>query len=148
MEVLPIGKGEVRRRGATSRLAILAFGSMLHPALVAAESLDATVANMRFVKPIDESLIVELAGSHDFLVTVEENTVHGGAGAAVAEVLAARGVQAPLLMLGLPDRFVDQGDPAVLLKHCGLDADGIAQSIRARFDLKLTVAHGHKKTAS
>jgi 1-deoxy-D-xylulose-5-phosphate synthase len=148
MSALPLGRGEVRRRAQSSKLAILAFGSMLHPALAAAEALDATVANMRFVKPIDEELIVELARTHDRLVTVEENTIHGGAGAAVAEVLAARGIEAPLLMLGLPDRFIDHGDPALLLKQCGLDADGIAQSIRQRFDLKLTVAHGHRKAAS
>jgi 1-deoxy-D-xylulose-5-phosphate synthase len=102
---------------------------------------------MRFVKPIDESLIVELARSHQYLVTVEENTIQGGAGSAVAEVLAARDLAVPLLMLGLPDRFIDHGDPALLLKHCGLDAEGIAQSIRSRFGLKLTVAHGHKKAA-
>ena len=145
MQPLPLGKGEVRRTGKSGTLAILAFGSMLQPALAAAEALDATVANMRFVKPIDEELIVELAGSHQYLVTIEENTIQGGAGSAVAEVLAARDLLVPVLMLGLPDRFVDHGDPAVLLKHCGLDADGIAQSIRARFGLRLTVAHGHKK---
>jgi 1-deoxy-D-xylulose-5-phosphate synthase len=144
---LPIGKGELRRKSQGGALAILAFGSMVHPALAAAEALDATVANMRFVKPIDESLIVELARSHQYLVTVEENTIQGGAGSAVAEVLAARDLAVPLLMLGLPDRFIDHGDPALLLKHCGLDAEGIAQSIRSRFGLKLTVAHGHKKAA-
>ena len=147
LSTLPIGKGEVRRKSQSGSLAILAFGSMVQPALVAAEALDATVANMRFVKPIDEALIVELARSHQYLVTVEENTSQGGAGSAVAEVLAARDIAVPLLLLGLPDRFVDHGDPALLLKHCGLDADGIAQSIRARFGLKLTVAHGHKKAA-
>ena len=106
---------------------------------------------MRFVKPIDAALIADLASRHDYLVTVEENTVHGGAGAAVAEVLADRGIEVPLLMLGLPDRFIDHGDPALLLKHAGLDADGIAQSIRARFGVMLNVAHvghGRKKTAS
>jgi 1-deoxy-D-xylulose-5-phosphate synthase len=144
---LPIGKGELRRTSQAGTLAILAFGSMVQPALAAAESLDATVANMRFVKPIDEALIVELARSHQYLVSVEENTIQGGAGSAVAEVLAARDLAVPLLMLGLPDRFIDHGDPALLLRHCGLDADGIAQSIRTRFGLKLTVAHGHKKAA-
>ncbi|MEO7762611.1 MAG: transketolase C-terminal domain-containing protein, partial [Casimicrobiaceae bacterium] len=148
MTPLPIGKGEIRRRGQAGKLAMLAFGSMVTPSLAAADALDATVANMRFVKPIDEELIVELARSHEYLVTVEENTILGGAGAAVAEVLASREIMVPLLMLGLPDRFIDHGDPALLLKHCGLDAEGIAQSIRARFDLKLNVAHGHKKTAS
>ena len=147
MTALPIGRGEIRREGASKRIAILAFGSMVPPSLAAAEALDATVANMRFVKPIDEALIVDLASTHDYLVTVEENTIHGGAGSAVAEVLAARGVLVPLLMLGLPDRFIDHGDPALLLKHAGLDADGIAQSIRARFGLTLNVAHGLKKSA-
>jgi 1-deoxy-D-xylulose-5-phosphate synthase len=145
MTALPIGKGEVRRESTGGALAILAFGSMLSPALAAAEALDATVANMRFVKPIDEALIVGLAERHQYLVTVEENTTLGGAGAAVAEVLAARGIEIPLLLLGLPDRFIDQGDPAVLLKACGLDAEGIAQAIRARFAIKVNVAHGYKK---
>ena len=103
---------------------------------------------MRFVKPIDEALIAELACSHEFLVTVEENTILGGAGAAVAEVLCARGIANPLLMLGLPDRFIDHGDPGLLLKQCGLDAEGIGQSIRNRFGLTLTIAHGLKKAAS
>jgi 1-deoxy-D-xylulose-5-phosphate synthase len=103
---------------------------------------------MRFVKPIDEELIVDLARTHQYLVTVEENTIQGGAGSAVAEVLAAHDLAAPLLMLGLPDRFIDHGDPTLLLRQCGLDADGIGQSIRARFGLKLTVARTQKKTAS
>ncbi|MEO8134029.1 MAG: 1-deoxy-D-xylulose-5-phosphate synthase [Betaproteobacteria bacterium] len=148
MTALPMGKGEIRRGGQSNVVAILAFGSMLRPVLAAAEGLDATVANMRFVKPIDEALILELARSHDYLVTVEENTVLGGAGAAVAEVLAAHGILQPLLILGLPDRFVDHGDPASLLKQCGLDPEGIALAIRTRFGLTLTVAHGLKKTAS
>jgi 1-deoxy-D-xylulose-5-phosphate synthase len=147
MTALPLGRGEIRRRGQGGKVAILAFGSMVHPALSAAEALDASVANMRFVKPIDEALIVELAESHEFLVTVEENTTLGGAGAAVAEVLCARGMAKPLLMLGLPDRFVDHGDPGLLLKQCGLDAEGIALSIRNRFGLTLTIAHGLKKAA-
>ena len=147
MTALPLGRGEIRRQSQSGKVAILAFGSMVTPALAAAEALDATVANMRFVKPIDEALIAELAAGHEFLVTVEENTTMGGAGSAVAEVLSARGLQVPLLLLGLPDRFIDHGDPALLLKQCGLDAEGIAQSIRTRFGLTLTVAHGLKKTA-
>jgi 1-deoxy-D-xylulose-5-phosphate synthase len=138
LKALTVGKGELRRESKrrSQRIAILAFGSMLHPALAAAEELDATVANMRFVKPIDAELIAWLAQSHDALVTVEENVVAGGAGSAVAEVLAERGIAAPLLQLGLPDAFVDHGDPAVLLAQCGLDAKGIAASIGARFGVR------------
>jgi 1-deoxy-D-xylulose-5-phosphate synthase len=135
MRALPVGKGELRREAKrrTQRLAILAFGSMLHPALAAAEEIDATVANMRFVKPIDVELIEWLARTHDGLVTVEENVIAGGAGSAVAEALAQRGFVVPLLHLGLPDEFIDQGDPAVQLAHCGLDAKGVATAIVARF---------------
>ena len=148
MTALPIGRGEIRRQGVSGRVAILAFGSLLHPSLAAAEALDATVANMRFVKPIDEALIADLAARHEFLVSVEENTTMGGAGSAVAETLAKLGLQVPLLILGLPDRFVDHGDPALLLKHCGLDADGIAQSIRTRFGLTLNVAYNDRPSQS
>jgi len=135
MRALPIGKGELRResRRRTHRIAILAFGSMLHPALTAAEEMDATVANMRFVKPIDAELIEWLAKSHESLVTVEENVIAGGAGSAVAETLAAKGIAMPILHLGLPDEFIDHGDPALLLARCGLDAKGIAASIAERF---------------
>ncbi|HEX8011769.1 MAG TPA: 1-deoxy-D-xylulose-5-phosphate synthase [Casimicrobiaceae bacterium] len=133
LEALPIGKGEIRRDSKRRRIAILAFGSMLHPALAAAEEVDATVANMRFVKPLDVELIAYLARTHEALVTVEENVVAGGAGSAVAEALAAERFVVPILHLGLPDGFVDQGDPALLLAHCGLDANGIAASIAARF---------------
>jgi 1-deoxy-D-xylulose-5-phosphate synthase len=135
MRALPIGKGELRReaRRRPQRIAILAFGSMLHPALAAAEEIDATVANMRFVKPIDVELIEWLAKSHDCLVTVEENVVAGGAGSAVAEALAEKGLVMPLLQLGLPDEFIDHGDPALQLAYCGLDAKGIAASIVERF---------------
>ena len=113
-------------------LLILAFGSMLQPCLAAGESLGAAVANMRFVKPLDEALVVELAERHDLLVTVEENVVAGGAGSAVVEALERNAVSVPVLQLGLPDRFVDQGDPALQLASCGLTADGILQSIRDR----------------
>jgi len=133
MTALPIGKGEVRRQG--EKIAILAFGSMLTPALSAAENLNATVVNMRFIKPLDEALILQLASSHSLLVTVEENTIQGGAGSAVAEFLNAQGVAMPLLQLGLPDLFIEQGDPALLLASCGLDAAGIEQSIRQRLIL-------------
>jgi 1-deoxy-D-xylulose-5-phosphate synthase len=148
MRALAVGKGELRReaRRRAQRGAILAFGSMLHPALAAGEELDATVANMRFVKPIDAELIVWLAKTHDWLATVEENVVAGGAGSAVAEVLAERGVLVPLLHLGLPDEFVDHGDPAALLAHCGLDAKGIAGSINARFGARRGEAVGASVT--
>ncbi len=130
LTALPIGKGEVRRRG--QRVAILSFGALLKPCLQAAEELDATVANMRFVKPLDEELVRELATSHEWLVTVEENTILGGAGSAVLETLEKQGFQKKVLQLGLPDRFVDHGDPARLLKECGLDSEGIHASIEAK----------------
>ena len=136
LDTMPIGRGEVRResRAATGRrLAILAFGAMVTPALAAAAALDATVANMRFVKPLDRELIERLANSHDALVTVEESALAGGAGAGVAEVLAELGIQRPLLLLGLPDRFVDHGDVGRLHASVGLDAAGIENSIRRRF---------------
>ncbi len=127
----PWGKGVVRRQG--GRIAILAFGTMLHPALAAAEKLGATVADMRFVKPLDEELVLQLARSHEAVVTVEEGCLMGGAGSAVLECLAAHGVATPVLTLGLPDRFVEHGDPAKLLSLCGLDAAGIEASILKRF---------------
>jgi len=130
MTALPIGRGEVRRKG--KAVAILAFGPMLKPALDAAGELDATVANMRFVKPLDRELVLELAGSHDLLVTVEENVVAGGAGSAVLEALQAAGSRVPVLQIGLPDRFIDQGDPGIQLAHAGLTREGILKSIRER----------------
>ena len=135
MRAIPVGKGEIRREGKrrTQRIAILTFGPMLQAALAAAEELDATVANMRFVKPLDVELAAKLAREHDALVTVEENVVAGGAGSAVAEALAAAGVAVPMLHLGLPDRIIDHGDPAFLLAHVGLDAKGIVASIQAHF---------------
>jgi 1-deoxy-D-xylulose-5-phosphate synthase len=132
MKALPIGRGEIRREG--RRVAILAFGSMLAPALEAGEALNATVANMRFVKPVDRELAYRLAASHDVIVTVEESVVAGGAGSAVAEALAADGVAVPLLMLGLPDRFVEHGDAQQLLADCGLDGTGIARAIREHLE--------------
>jgi 1-deoxy-D-xylulose-5-phosphate synthase len=127
MRAFPLGKGELRRTG--KRVAILAFGTMLAPALAAAEKLDATVANMRFVKPLDTELVLRLAREHELLVTVEENTVQGGAGSAVEECLQQHGVTIPLLQLGLPDRFIEQGEHARMLADCGLDANGLFNSI-------------------
>ena len=134
----PWGKGVVRRQG--QRIAILAFGTLLHPALKAAEGLGATVADMRFAKPLDDELVLELARSHDALVTVEEGCVMGGAGSAVLECLAAAGVLVHVLQLGLPDQFVEHGDPAKLLSLCGLDAAGIEQSILKRFGSRPSLA--------
>jgi 1-deoxy-D-xylulose-5-phosphate synthase len=127
---LPLGRGEIRREG--KRVAILAFGAPLAAALAAGAELNATVANMRFVKPIDRELVFRLATTHDMFVTVEENVVAGGAGAAVSEALAEDGLAVPVLSLGLPDAFVEHGDPQQLLADCGLDAAGIAQSVRER----------------
>src|SRR6266568_1523326 len=136
MSSLPLGKAVVRRRGAGGRgaVAILAFGSLLKPALEAGNDLDATVVDMRFVKPVDADLAAELAGTHGLLVTIEENAVQGGAGSAVAEALAARAIVTPLLQLGLPDRFVDHGDQAQLLASIGLDKAGIVAAVRARLE--------------
>ena len=141
LDELPWGRGEVRResaargesRGSSPRIAILAFGTLLYAALAAAEALDATVANMRFVKPLDQALLLELARTHDALVTIEEGCVVGGAGSAVLECLAAAGVMLPVLQLGLPDQFVEHGDPVKLMSMMGLDAAGIEHSVRRRF---------------
>jgi 1-deoxy-D-xylulose-5-phosphate synthase len=135
---LPVGKGEIRRQGKRGKsgdsgsVALLAFGSMVGPALAAGDVLDATVANMRFVKPIDRELIVELAREHSLLVSVEENAVVGGAGSEVARVLEEIGSGCQLLRLGLPDRFIDHGDHARLLAELGLDRDGIVRAVQAR----------------
>ena len=136
MHALAIGIGEIRRHGKklallSKKVALLAFGAMLTPALAAGEELDATVANMRYVKPLDDALVAELARSHDLLVTLEENVVMGGAGSAVLESLQRAGLAVPVLQLGLPDHFVDQGDPSLQIAHCGLDKAGIVKSIRA-----------------
>ena len=141
MVALPWGKGEMRRQSslpqtagrAAPRVAILAFGTLLHPALKAAEALDASVDNMRFVKPLDVQLVKELARTHDALVTAEDGCVMGGAGSAVLEALQAEGLAVPVLQLGLPDEYVEHGEPGKLMAQCGLDAAGIEQSIRARF---------------
>lgn len=129
MQALPIGRGEIRRQG--EKIALLAFGSMLTPCLNAAEELNATVVNMRFIKPLDDDLVASLAASHDVLVTVEENTVLGGAGSAVTESLNSQRINVKVLQLGLPDVFIDQGDHAQMLADCGLDKDGIIKSVRA-----------------
>ena len=133
LDGLPFGKGEIRRSSATKKIAILAFGSLLYPALAAGEALDATVVNMRWAKPLDEELLRQVAAEHDAIVTVEEGCVMGGAGSAVGEALAAAGITKPLLHLGLPDQFIEHGDPAKLLALHGLDAAGMEASIRARF---------------
>jgi 1-deoxy-D-xylulose-5-phosphate synthase len=130
MRALPVGRGELRREG--KRVAILAFGTMLAPALEAAEKLDMTVANMRFIKPLDVELVLQLAREHELLVSVEENTIQGGAGSAVEECLQQRGVMIPLVQLGLPDRFIEQGEHARLLADCGLDADGLVAVIQGK----------------
>ena len=136
MRALPFGKGELRRdHGAQvpagKRIALLAFGSMMRPALQAADTLDATVVNMRFVKPLDAELVCRMAGSHDLLVSIEDNVVMGGAGSAVAECLQAHRLPSRLLQLGLPDQFVEHGDPAVLLAQCRLNAEGIIAQVQA-----------------
>ena len=140
LSTLAIGKGEVRRRSsavAGQRIAILAFGSMVHPGLIAAERLDASVVNMRFIKPLDVEVLLEMARTHDALVMVEEGAIMGGAGSACLEALSANGVAAQSLVLGLPDVFIEHGDPNRLLSLCGLDAEGIERSISARFSFLL-----------
>lgn len=142
LTAIELGKGEIKRHG--KQVAILAFGTMLAPALQAAEELNATVANMRFIKPLDAKLVAQLAASHDVLVTVEEGCVMGGAGSAVAEAMAAAGIAKPLMQLGLPDKFIDHGDAQQLLAQCGLDGAGIAASVRQRLikdEPKLVVNH-------
>ena len=143
---LPWGRGEVRRhssllagQGQGKRVAILAFGSLLYPALAAADKLDATVANMRFAKPLDAALVAELARSHDALVTLEEGCIAGGAGSAVGECLVAAGLCVPLLHLGLPDEFIEHGEVGKLLSGLGLDAAGIEASVRRRFGAPLVL---------
>ncbi|SMB26382.1 1-deoxyxylulose-5-phosphate synthase, thiamine-requiring, FAD-requiring [Sterolibacterium denitrificans] len=148
LEALPLGKAEMRRHSALptadpARVALLAFGSMLAPALAAAEQLDASVANMRFVKPLDADLLRTLAVDHALLVSIEENAVIGGAGSEVARCLEQSGIDTPLLRLGLPDTFVDHGDVAALLSQLGLDATGIVKSIATRL-----AASGHPLPAS
>lgn len=148
---LPFGKGEVRRETQSAeagrRLAILAFGTLLYPALEAAQALDATVVNMRWAKPLDTELLLEIARTHDEIVTVEEGCIMGGAGSAVLEALNAAGVVRPVLQLGLPDAFIEHGDPAKLLSLQGLDAAGIQASIEKRFGARRSVAAATPKVA-
>ena len=135
LDGLPFGKGEIRRTG--SGVAILAFGSLLYPALQAGQALNATVVNMRWAKPLDLDLLLQVAGEHEALVTVEEGAILGGAGSAVLEALQAAGLNLPVLQLGLPDEFIAHGDPAKLLSMLGLDTAGMVAAISARFSAAL-----------
>jgi 1-deoxy-D-xylulose-5-phosphate synthase len=142
LRTLPMGKGEIRRKAtapAGQRVAILAFGTLLYPVLEVAEGIDATVANMRFVKPLDVDLIQSLAADHDYFVTIEDGAIAGGAGSACLEALANLGINKPLLQLGLPDQFIEHGDYNLLMTKCGLGVEGIANSIKQRFPAILTV---------
>jgi 1-deoxy-D-xylulose-5-phosphate synthase len=134
---LAIGKGLIRRQG--SKVALLVFGVQLAEALKVGESLDATVVDMRFVKPLDEALVRELAGSHALLVSIEENSIMGGAGSAVSEFLARENILKPLLHLGLPDYYVEHAKPAQMLAECGLDQAGIEDAVRQRLSLLETI---------
>ncbi|MEO8546318.1 MAG: 1-deoxy-D-xylulose-5-phosphate synthase [Burkholderiaceae bacterium] len=138
LQALPYGRGEQRRQG--RGIAILAFGTLLYPALEAAALLDATVVNMRWAKPLDLELLLQVAGAHEALVTVEDGAVMGGAGSAVGEALQASGIAKPVLHLGLPDTFIEHGDPARLMAMQGLDAAGIALSIKTRFSALVELA--------
>jgi 1-deoxy-D-xylulose-5-phosphate synthase len=143
LRTVPLGKGELRRKSnapAGQRIAILAFGTLLYPALEVAEQIDASVANMRFVKPLDLELLKSLAQDHDYFVTIEDGVIQGGAGSACLEALSAMGINKPLLQLGLPDEFVEHGDYKLLMSKCGLDSEGIAKAISLRF-LKKTAAN-------
>ena len=142
LRTLPLGKGEIRRKSnapAGKRVAILAFGTLLYAALEVAESIDAAVANMRFVKPLDIDLIKSLAADHDYLVTIEDGAIQGGAGSACLEALSNLGINKPLLQLGLPDQFIEHGDYSLLMTKCGLDVEGIANSIKQRFPAVLVI---------
>ena len=130
MAALPIGQGEVRRKG--RRIALLAFGSLVAPATDVAERLDATLVNMRFIKPLDEALVMEMARTHELLVTLDENTVVGGAGSAVSEALAAHGVMVQVLHIGLPDSFIEHGSREEMLREAGLTSEGIEKTILER----------------
>jgi 1-deoxy-D-xylulose-5-phosphate synthase len=135
LDALPYGKGEVRREGAG--VALLVFGTLLYPALQAADKLDCTVVNMRWAKPLDTELLLKIAATHEALVTIEEGAIMGGAGSAVTEALHAAGVSIPVLQLGLKDEFIEHGDPTRLLSLQGLDAAGIEASVTDRFSASL-----------
>jgi 1-deoxy-D-xylulose-5-phosphate synthase len=130
MRALPLGRGELRRQG--RRIAILAFGVMLAPALAVGEALDATVVNMRFIKPLDAELVLGLAAGHELIVTIEESVVAGGAGSAVNECLAAAGVALPVANYGLPDRLIQHGSREEMLADAGLTAAAFGEFVRAR----------------
>jgi len=130
LDTLPIGKAEIRRTG--KRIAILAFGSRVAAALEVGEQLNATVVNMRFIKPLDTEIIAVVAAGHELIVTVEENMLQGGAGAAINKALLADGSSVQILNLGIPDRFIGQGTHAQQLAECGLDASGIRAAIESR----------------
>ena len=142
LRTLPLGKGEIRRQSnadSGNRVAIFAFGTLLYTALEVAEGIDATVANMRFVKPLDIDLLKSLAADHDYLVTIEDGAIAGGAGSACLEALSNMGINKPLLQLGLPDQFIEHGDYNLLMTKCGLDVEGIANSIKQRFPALLAL---------
>lgn len=143
LDTLPIGKAEVRRHG--HGVALLAFGAMVAPCTAVADALDASLVNMRFVKPLDEALVLQLAKDHAALVTIEDNAIAGGAGSAVAELLAAHGLNVPILHLGLDDHFLEHASREQLLEQAGLDAAGIERSVRARFG-DLLVARALRST--
>jgi 1-deoxy-D-xylulose-5-phosphate synthase len=140
LDTLPIGRAEVRRRG--RGIALLAFGAVVTAAEAAAAGLDATAVNMRFIKPLDEKLVLELAASHDALVTIEDNAVAGGAGSAVAELLSAHGIVLPLLQLGLPDAFLEHASREQVLADAGLDANGITAAVLKRWPRAPQIAAG------
>ncbi len=136
LDGLPLGRANLRKTSSQAsgkRYAVLAFGTLLHPCLEVAEKLDLTVVDMRFVKPIDEEMLKQIANTHDGLITIEEGSIQGGAGSACVEYLNQIGLALPTLHLGLPDRFIDHGDSQILLAACGLDVSGIERSINARF---------------
>ena len=142
LRTVPFGKAELRRKSSAAsgqRIAILAFGTLLYPALEVGEQLNATVANMRFVKPLDVELLKTLAQDHDYFVTIEDGVIQGGSGSACLEALAAMGLNRPLLQLGLPDSFIEHGDYKLLMANCGLNAEGILKSIHERFSAVLPV---------
>ncbi|EQD37693.1 1-deoxy-D-xylulose-5-phosphate synthase [mine drainage metagenome] len=132
---VPIGKAQIKREG-RSGLALLAFGPMVESALRIGERLDATVVNMRFIKPLDETLVLDIAGRHTALVTIEENAVQGGAGSAIAEVLAAEGVSLPMMQIGIPDRFIEHGSRGSCLAAAGLDPASLSASIERWWSLQ------------
>ena len=140
LKELPMGKAEIRRNTSGlqgKKVAILTFGTLLYPALEVANDFDATVVNMRFIKPLDVDLVCKMAKEHDLIVTLEEGAVGGGAGSACLEALSTAGIEVATLVLGLPDRFVDQGDHALLMKECGLDAAGIRKAISNKLGISL-----------